>query len=116
MTDMPSRTLYHRWLGWHALALRRTAVVIGAGLVVALVLLPLVRRELAVLAGWDAAALALLLTIWPIIVRADGDPLRGLDRAVAIRRANPTLSAKEIDRLAVAAALIGEVIAAGSTA
>ena len=61
-----------------------------------------------------ASAARMLLT--EFLARADGDLLRGLERAVAIRRANPTLSAEEIDRLAVAAALIGDVIAAGSTA
>jgi uncharacterized membrane protein len=36
------------------------------------VLLPLVTWGLAVVAGWDAAAAAFLLTVWPIILRADG--------------------------------------------
>jgi uncharacterized membrane protein len=72
MTGMPSETLYHRWLGWHALALRRTVVVACAGLIVALVLVPIVTWELAVVGGWDAAAFAFLMTIWPIIIRADG--------------------------------------------
>jgi len=103
MTDMPSRTLYHRWLGWHALALRRTAVVIGAGLVVALVLLPLVRWELAVLAGWDAAALALLLTIWPIIVRADG----GQTEKLAVREDETRGSAAVLLLTASVASLLG---------
>jgi uncharacterized membrane protein len=71
MTTAPPQTLYHRWMGWHAPAMRRTVVVAFIGLLVALVLLPVVTWGLAVVGGWDAAALAFLLTIWPIIIRAD---------------------------------------------
>ena len=42
MTGIPAPTLYHRWLGWHAPALRRAITVLVAGLVVAAVLLPFV--------------------------------------------------------------------------
>jgi uncharacterized membrane protein len=72
MTGVPPHTLYHRSLGWHAPAMRRTVIVACIGVIVALVLLPFVAWELAVVGGWDAAALALLGTIWPIIARADG--------------------------------------------
>jgi hypothetical protein len=41
------------------------------GLLVALVLQHFVTMELAVVGGWDAAALGYLMTIWPIIIRAD---------------------------------------------
>ena len=71
MTVSPPPTLYHRWMGWHAPALRRVAIVASIGLVVAVVLLPMVPRELAVVAGWDAAAVAYLVSVWPIIIRAD---------------------------------------------
>jgi hypothetical protein len=71
MTSLPAPTLYHRWLGWHAPAMRRAITVFIAGLIVAAVLLPFVTWVLALAAGWDAAALAFLLTTWPIIVRAD---------------------------------------------
>jgi uncharacterized membrane protein len=71
MTGLPAPTLYHRWLGWHAPAMRRTITVFIAGLIVAVVVLPFVRWGLALAAGWDAAALTFLLTAWPIIVRAD---------------------------------------------
>jgi len=40
--------------------------------------------------------------------RAGREPLSALDRAVAIRRANPTLTPAEVDRLAAAAALVVE--------
>jgi len=52
--------------------MRRAAVVAAIGLLVTLVLLGFVTWGLAVVAGWDAAALAFLMTVWPIILRADG--------------------------------------------
>src|SRR5215213_4617934 len=71
MTSVPNPTRYHRWLGWHAPAMRRTVIVGSIGLIVAVVLLWLVPWGMAVVAGWDAAALAFLISVWPIIVRAD---------------------------------------------
>ena len=41
MTASPPPTLYHRWMGWHAPALRRVAILACIGLAVALVLLPI---------------------------------------------------------------------------
>ena len=64
MTGVPAPTLYHRWLGWHALAMRRALTVLSAGLIVAAVLLPFVTWGLALAGGWDAAALTFLLTTW----------------------------------------------------
>jgi uncharacterized membrane protein len=71
MTGVPASTLYQRWLGWHAPAMRRAITVFLAGLIVAVVLLPFTTWGLALAAGWDAAALTFLLTTWPIIIRAD---------------------------------------------
>ena len=71
MSASPPPTLYHRWMGWHAPALRRVAILAGIGLAVTLVLLPIMPWQGAVVAGWDAAALAYLGSIWPIILRAD---------------------------------------------
>ena len=71
MTGVPSPTLYHRWLGWHAPAMRRAITVLIAGLIVAVVLLPFITWGLALVGGWNAAALTFLLTTWPIIIRAD---------------------------------------------
>jgi uncharacterized membrane protein len=71
MTGIPAPTLYNRWLGWHAPAMRRALTVLIAGLIVAVVLLPLVTWGLALAGGWDAAALIFLLTAWPIIIGAD---------------------------------------------
>ena len=72
MTGVPPDPLYHRWLGFHAPAMRRAVTVLLAGLIVGLALLPFAKWGLALLGGWDAAALAFLLTTWPVILRADG--------------------------------------------
>jgi uncharacterized membrane protein len=71
MTGVPAGNLYHRWLGWHALAMRRAVTVFIAGVIVAVVLLPFVTWGVALAVGWDAAAVAFLLATWPIIIRAD---------------------------------------------
>ena len=71
MTGVPADTLYHRWLGWRAPAMRRAGTVLIVGLIVAVVLVPFVTWGLALVAGWDATAVAFLLTTWPIIIRAD---------------------------------------------
>ena len=71
MTGIPPPTLYHRWLGWHAPAMRRAITVLIAGLIVAVVLLPFITWELALAGGWNATALIFLLTTWSIIIRAD---------------------------------------------
>jgi uncharacterized membrane protein len=52
--------------------MRRAVVVTCIGLIVVLVLLPMVTWEVALVAGWNATALTFLLTVWPIIFRADG--------------------------------------------
>jgi uncharacterized membrane protein len=52
--------------------MRRALTVLIVGLIVALVLLPFVTWGLALVGGWDAAALTILLAVWPVIVRADG--------------------------------------------
>jgi uncharacterized membrane protein len=51
--------------------MRRALTAFLAGLVVAVVLLLFVTWGLALIGGWDAAALTVLVTLWPIIVRAD---------------------------------------------
>lgn len=71
MTGMPPQTLYHRMLGWHAPAMRRAVLVVALGAVAGAVLGRAVRWESAVVAGWDVAALAYLVTIWPNILRSD---------------------------------------------
>src|SRR3981189_978021 len=71
MTGVPADTLYHRWLGLHAPAMRRAVTVLVAGLIIALAVLPFAQWGLALVGGWDAAALTFLLTTWPVIIRAD---------------------------------------------
>jgi hypothetical protein len=68
MTGMPPRTMYHRWLGWHAPALRRAIAVASIGLIVTLVFLNFLTWGLALVGGWDAAALTFLVTVWPLII------------------------------------------------
>ena len=72
MPAVPSPTIYHRWLGWHAPAVRRLVVASSIGLTVGLVLLAPATWELALIAGWNASALVFLIAVGPIIARADG--------------------------------------------
>jgi uncharacterized membrane protein len=71
MTAIPRPTRYSRAMGWHAPAMRRTVIVGSIGLIVAVVLLWFVPWGMAVVAGWDVAALAFLASVWPIIIGAD---------------------------------------------
>jgi hypothetical protein len=57
MTSIPSPTRYHRSLGWHAPAIRRTVIVGAIGLIVAVVRVWFMPWGMAVVGGWDAAAL-----------------------------------------------------------
>lgn len=71
MTGVPAPTLYHRWLGWHAPAMRRAVTAFIAGLIVTVVLLRFVAWGLALTGGWDTATLAFLLPAWSVVIRAD---------------------------------------------
>jgi uncharacterized membrane protein len=71
MTTSPPPTRYHRWLGWYAPAMRRAVIVSSIGLLVVVALVWFVPGGMAVVAGWDAAALAFLICTWPILLRAD---------------------------------------------
>jgi uncharacterized membrane protein len=73
MIGLPAATMYHRWVGWHAPALRRFAVAAVLGLIVFLALWRFLTWELSVLGGWDAAAVVILATVGPIVLGADGD-------------------------------------------
>jgi uncharacterized membrane protein len=68
---LPPPTMYHRWLGWHAPDLRRLATAASVGVAVGLVVAGFGSWEVAVLVGWDAAALVFLGSVWPIVFRAD---------------------------------------------
>jgi len=71
VTGMPAPTAYHRWLGWHAIAMRRASSVAGVGLIVGVAVNLFATWELAVVGGWDAAAITFLATVWPVIIKAD---------------------------------------------
>src|SRR5262245_42770593 len=70
--SVPAPTVYHRWLGWHAPALRRLLIAAAAGLATGLALAAFVPWRLAVLGAWNATALTFLASVAPIIVGADG--------------------------------------------
>jgi uncharacterized membrane protein len=78
MTAVSEYSMYHRWLGSHARALRRLAVAFVAGLIIAGVLSRFWRWEIAVLGGWDTSAAIFLITVWSVIARADGVKTRQL--------------------------------------
>jgi uncharacterized membrane protein len=109
MTSLPSPTRYHRWMGWHAPAMRRTVIVGSIGLIVAVVLVWFVPWGMAVVAGWDAAALAFLTTVWPIIVRANSSHAAQLAKREDETRGSATvllLAASVASLLGVGFALI----------
>jgi uncharacterized membrane protein len=70
--SVPAPTVYHRWLGWHAPALRRLVIAAVVGVVAGLALATALPWRLAVLGAWNATALTFLLSVAPIILRADG--------------------------------------------
>ena len=94
MMPVRTRSAYDRWLGWHALELRRAGTVLVLGLVTTLAQLPFLPWTLALLGGWDVSAFVFLFTTWPVINRADGtlaerlatreDPTRASSTALLI--------------------------------
>jgi uncharacterized membrane protein len=103
MAGMPQPTLYHRSVGWHAPAMRRAVVVMCLGVVVAVALAPTGSAEVAVVGGWDVAALAFLLAVWRIVLRADGDHPKHLAR----REDETRTSARALLVAASLASLVG---------
>jgi uncharacterized membrane protein len=103
----PPPAVYHRWLGWHAPDLRRLATAGAVGLAAGLVTAAFDRWQVAVLVGWDAAALVFLGSVWLIIARADARRTEHL-----VTREDVT---REISRLlllaAAAASLVAVVVA-----
>lgn len=91
MARLPLRTLYHRVLGSYAPALRRAVTVLMVGLAATLSLLPYTPWELAVVAGWDAAAVTFLGSVWHLILRADGPDTERLATQEDDTRASATL-------------------------
>ena len=105
MTGTRVRTLYHRWLGWHATDMRRAGAVLNAGVVVALILVWFVAWPIALVGGWDAASFTYLLTTWPIIIRAEG--------AQAAELAGREDETKDSARALLVAASIASLLGAG---
>jgi uncharacterized membrane protein len=69
---LPSATVYHQMLGWHAPAVRRLAVAAAVGAATGLVLAAFVPWQMGLLGGWNTTAVIFLATVVPIIVGADG--------------------------------------------
>jgi len=106
---MPSE----RVLGWTAPAIRRAAAVLILWAVVSGGLAAgSVNWELAVIAGWDAAALAFLGSVWPLFLRADGDKTEH----VASREDQTHGSATAILAAACLVSLLGVAFALGRAA
>jgi uncharacterized membrane protein len=68
----PASSLYQRWVGWDASALRRLATAAVLGLAASLGLAGFTTWQIVLLCGWDTAALTYLVTMAPILLRADG--------------------------------------------
>jgi uncharacterized membrane protein len=97
--------VYHRWLGWHAPALRRLLVAAVIGLVAGLALATVVPWRLAVLGAWNATALTFLLSVAPIILGADG---RRTERIAVREDMN-----RDVARLLLLAASSASLVAVG---
>ena len=69
--------------------MRRALTALIAGLILAAVLLPFVTWGLALVGGWDAAAFTVLVTIWPVIIRADSSLAPHWRPAKTRQRARP---------------------------
>jgi uncharacterized membrane protein len=75
---LPVPTAYHRWMGWHAPALRRLVVAAVCGVAVGLVLAGFAPWQVALLGGWNGIAVVFLATVVPIVLGADGASTRHL--------------------------------------
>lgn len=103
--DGPAPTVLHRWVGFHAPAVRRLATVGGLGVGAAVLSAPFVRWQLAVLVGWDGAALAFLASVWLTLGRA------GAARTEAfVTREDLTRDTARLLLLAAAAASLVSVV------
>jgi uncharacterized membrane protein len=106
---MPSRPM----LGWSAPAIRRAAAVLLLWVVVSGALAAAtVNWELAVIAGWDAAAVVFLGSVWPLFLRADGEKTE----RVASREDQTHGSATAILAAACLVSLLGVAFALGRAA
>lgn len=107
MPGVPSPTFYHRWLGWHAPALRRAAVVACLGLLAGAGLAMITSWELAAIGGWNVMALTFLVATWPMILGANGATTRKL----AVREDESRGSATLLLLAASVASLTGVFVA-----
>jgi uncharacterized membrane protein len=100
-------------LGWSAPAIRRAAAVLLLWVVVSGALAAAtVNWELAVIAGWDAAAVVFLGSVWPLFLRADGEKTE----RVASREDQTHGSATAILAAACVVSLLGVAFALGRAA
>jgi hypothetical protein len=82
MTSIPSPDVLPPMAGLACTGeIRRTVNVGAIGLIVAVVLLWFMPWGMAVVGGWDAAALAFLMSVWPIIIHADSSTPRSWQNA-----------------------------------
>lgn len=104
MRTLPS-TVYGRWLGGDASALRRLAAGAALGLGTSVVVAVAGTWQLAVLAGWNATALTFLATIAPILLLADASRTQRLAVREDLNR--------EVARLLLLAASSASLVAVG---
>lgn len=99
--------LHHRLLGRHAPTLRRAVTVLALGLAVTLALIVYTPWELALVSGWDAAAVTFLASVWPFIARADGPDTK--------RLATREDDSKSLGNLLLVAVCVTSLFGVGST-
>ncbi|HEX6393894.1 MAG TPA: DUF1345 domain-containing protein [Acidimicrobiales bacterium] len=108
MATGPHR-LYHHWISASAPALRRLISDAVIGVIVALAIAPFVIWPLALLVGWDAAGLTFLVTVLPVIARADG----ARTKRVAMREDETRDTASLLVQASCAASLVSVALALG---
>jgi uncharacterized membrane protein len=101
----PVPTVYQRWLGWHASALRRLVAAAVVGLCTGFALAAFVTWQLAALGGWNTTALAFLSTVAPIVLKADGARTKHLAVREDVNR--------DVARLLLLAASLASLVAVG---
>jgi uncharacterized membrane protein len=96
-------------MGSRAPAVRRLAAGAAIWLIVGVVVAPFVIWPLAILVGWNASAAAFLLSVLPVIIRADGPRTK----RIAMREDETRDTAWLILQLSCAASLIAVAVALG---
>jgi uncharacterized membrane protein len=94
-------------LGPHAPTLRRAVTVLAVGLAVTLALIAHTPWELALVSGWDAAAVLFLASVWHFIARADGPDTK--------RLATREDDTKSLGNLVLVAVCVTSLFGVGST-